>query len=248
MKRFWVVVVSMLMTIACSQNQNGVPEMTPETLYQKGYEAFNKQDYVTASKYFDEVERQHPYSVWSGRAQIMSAYAYYQKNEYDDAVLALDRFIQLHPGNRNTPYAYYLKGLCYYEQISDIRRDQKMTMLALQTFSDLLARFPDTVYTADVTEKLKLIQNHLAGQELAVGRYYLKRRDPLPAMNRFREVILHYANTDQVDEAYYRLGVCYMMLGMLPEARDMEKTLFSKNAQSVWYKKLKQLIEQNKIP
>lgn len=242
-KRFWVPVAVLLTLAGCGTTDNGIPDMTPEALYQKGHEAFSAHDYAAASKYFDEVERQHPYSVWSGRAQIMSAYAFYQKNEYDDAVLALDRFIQLHPGNRNTPYAYYLKGLCYYEQISDIRRDQKMTVSALQTFRDLLARFPDTVYTSDVLEKLKLIQNHLAGQELAVGRYYLKRRDPLPAMNRFQEVIRHYSDSDQVFEAYYRLGVCYVMLGMETQARDIEAALAAENAQSPWLAKLRRIVK-----
>lgn len=241
-KQFLFSAVVLLALVGCSTTDKGIPDMTPEALYQKGYEAFAAHDYAEASKYFDEVERQHPYSIWSGRAQIMSAYAFYQKNEYDDAVLALDRFIQLHPGNRNTPYAYYLKGLCYYEQISDIRRDQKMTVLALQTFRDLLARFPDTIYTPDVLEKLKLIQNHLAGQELAVGRYYLKRQDPLPAMNRFQEVIRHYSDSDQVFEAYYRLGVCYTMLGMTSQAREVEAALAARGAGSPWLIKLQHII------
>ncbi len=219
---------------ACASSQDKMPEMSAEELYRKGYDLFQEKEYVEACKYFDEVERQHPYSVWSGRAQIMSAYAFYKKGEYDEAVLVLDRFIQLHPGNRNTPYAYYLKALCYYEQISDVKRDQKMTEMALLSFEELLARFPKSIYEADAAHKLKLIENYLAGKEMAVGRYYQKTEDVLAAMNRFQSVVQTYPQTAQLPEALYRLAVCYRLLGLTEKSAGVVGILEKKFPQSEW--------------
>ena len=143
-----------------------------------------------AAKEFEEVDRQHPYSVWATKAQIMAAFTYYQSNKYDDAIIALDRFIQLHPGHRDIPYAYYLKALCFYEQISDVGRDQRITQQALDALADVAKRFPDSPYARDARLKVELAIDHLAGKEMDVGRYYQKqpavcRRDqPLPLGDR----------------------------------------------------------------
>ena len=79
----------------------------------------------------------------------MAAFAYYQSNKYDEAIIALDRFIQLHPGHRDIPYAYYLKALCFYEQISDIGRDQRITQQALDALAEVVKRFPESPYARD---------------------------------------------------------------------------------------------------
>ncbi len=230
---------------ACTQTAV-VAEQTPEALYQKGYDAFQEKDYEKAAEYFDEVEKQHPYSVWSERAQIMAAYAFYQKNEYDDAVLTLERFIQLHPGNRNTPYAYYLKGLCYYEQISDAAREQSMTEKAQETFQELVARYPDSVYAADARAKQGLILNHLAAQNMVIGRYYLKQGDLIPAINRFRIVVTDYPNTNQVAEAYYRLVAGYILLGARSPAEDMMSVLTSRFPDSEWTKRAQKIMNKQR--
>ena len=172
----------------------------------------------------------------------MAAYAFYQQNEYDDAVLVLDRFIQLHPGNRNTPYAYYLKGLCYYEQISDAAREQSMTEKAQQTFNELIARYPNSIYVADARAKQGLILNHLAAQNMVVGRYYLKQGDLIPALNRFRTVVVDYPNTNQVPEAYYRLGTAYVLLGMDRAANDMVNILKKRWPDNEWTKRSQKIM------
>ena len=131
-------------------------EQPVEVLYNRALDDLGRQEYKAAAKEFEEVDRQHPYSVWATKAQIMAAFTYYQSNKYDDAIIALDRFIQLHPGHRDIPYAYYLKALCYYEQISDVGRDQRITQQALDALSDVVKRFPDTPYARDARLKVEL--------------------------------------------------------------------------------------------
>lgn len=222
---------------ACAATPEKNETLSPEELYLKGHAAFRKTDYTKAAEYFDDVESQHPYSIWAERAQIMAAYSFYRKNQYDDAILTLDRFIQLHPGNKNTPYAYYLKGLSSYEQMSDANREQAATEAALQTFSELLARFPDSVYAPDAALKIKQAQNHLAGKEMAVGRYYMQRADFIPAMNRFKQVIENYSETNQTPEAFYRLAGCYLSLGMKEQAEQLQRLLAADYPDSLWAKK-----------
>ena len=217
--------------------------LSPEQLYIEGYNAFEQTDYEKAAEYFDEVEKQYPYSIWSVRAQIMVAYSYYKKNKYDDAILTLDRFIQLHPGNRNTPYAYYLKGLCYFEQMSDASREQSVTKKAQETFNDLIARFPDSVYATDAKTKMNEMTNLLAAQDMVVGRYYLKNTDLIASINRFKNVIEMYPDSNQVPEAYYRLVVSYLMLGDNIAAQKTAQAGMEKYSKDIWLQKTTQLLK-----
>ncbi|MBR5130343.1 MAG: outer membrane protein assembly factor BamD [Alphaproteobacteria bacterium] len=243
MKKITFICMCGLLLGACAADTT-IPDMSAENLYQKAYKLFEKTDYEGAAKYFDEVERQHPYSVWAPRSQIMMAYSFYKKNLYEDAVLALDRFIQLHPGNKNAPYAYYLKGLCYFEQISDIAREQQMTQEAKQTFSDLIARYPHSIYVSDAQSKLVLIEDQLAGKEMAVGRYYLKQKEYLPALSRFQIVVQNYSHTNQVNEAYYRMAACYLSLGLIDETRKISDKLRKMYPNTKWTRKTEALVKK----
>ncbi len=241
----WILMgVSGLLLTGCAANNGTIPDMPVEQLYMRGYEDFKAKDYESAAQYFDEVEQQHPYSAWAPRAQIMAAYAYYTANNYDDAILTLDRFIQLHPGNRNIAYAYYLKGLCYFEQMSDVSREQKMTEDALTTFKEILARFPNSIYVPDINVKLKEIEAHLAGKEMTVGRYYLKQAEYIPAMNRFQTVLLEHPHTNQTPEALYRLTVCYESLGMHKQAVGMVRILQRYYGKDEWTQKAVDLVNK----
>ncbi len=176
-------------------------ERPPEELYNTGLFYMQEEEYNKASKAFDEVDRQHPYSPWATQAQLMSAFAYYLQDKYDDALIALTRFIDLHPGNKSVAYAYYLKAICYYEQIVDVGRDQKNTQLAFDALNDVVTRFPNTDYARDAALKLDLARDHLAGKEMEVGRFYLERKQYLAAINRFRRVVELYQTTTHVPEA-----------------------------------------------
>src|SRR5882757_356603 len=210
-------------------------EQPVDQLYNRALDALGHQDYKAAAKGFEEVDRQHPYSVWATKAQIMAAFTYYQSNKYDDAIIALDRFIQLHPGHRDIPYAYYLKGLCYYEQISDVGRDQRITQQALDSLSDVAKRFPDSPYARDARIKVELCIDQLAGQEMYVGRYYQKRQLYAGAITRYRTVIERYQTTSQVPEALHRLVECYLGLGVKQEAQETAAVLGHNFPGSDWY-------------
>ncbi len=220
---------------ACTQKKPEYVEKPVEELYNEAMNAMVNKDYAAATPKFDEVERQHPYSNWATRAQLMSAYSYYLLNLYDDAIVGLDRFIQLHPTNKDIAYAYYLKGLCYYEQISDVARDQKMTEQALSTLDELVKRFPNSKYARDAKLKIDLTYDHLAGKEMEIGRYYLKQRQYLAAIGRFRNVIENYQVTTHVPEALHRLTEAYLGLGVKEEAQTAAAVLGYNYPGSPWY-------------
>ena len=193
---------------------------------------------------FDEVERQHPYSVWATKAQIMAAYAHYQQaspaqaDEYDAAISSATRFITLHPGHRDVAYAYYLIALSYYEQISDVGRDQKMTEDALRWLEDIVRRFPGTAYARDAKLKIDLARDHLAGKGMEVGRFYLQRGQYVAAINRFRRVIENeeFQTTTHVPEALHRLAEAYLALGVVEEAQTAAAVLGYNFPGSEWYR------------
>ncbi len=241
MKKIVLLAVLFLSGCVGSPAPSVVNEETPEGLYLTAYSQFQETDYDKAIENFDKVEQQFPYSQWSERAQIMMAYAQYMKNAYTDALLSLERFLQLHPGNRNVPYAMYLKALCYYEQMADPTREQEMTQKADEGFKALIARFPNSVYTKDAKEKLIMIQNYLAAKELAVGRYYQKNEDYIAAMNRFQMTITHWPESTQRPEAYYRLAVCYKALGMTKQTSQIQDKMKKNYPDSVWTERVQKL-------
>lgn len=222
---------------ACSGNDDQQPyvERPVEELYNNAMDELLNSNYKVAADLFDEVERQHPYSVWASKAQLMAAYAHYQDNRYEDAINALDRFIELHPGNRDIAYAYYLKALSFYERISDVRRDQRMTEQAFDALQEIVRRFPDSKYARDAGLKLDLARDHLAGKEMAIGRYYLERGHYLAAINRFRTVVEDYQTTTHVPEALHRLVEAYLALGVVKEAKATAAVLGYNFPGSEWY-------------
>ncbi len=212
-----------------------IEQHSVEEIYNNASGELEKGNLPAAARLFDEVERQYPYSRWATQAQLMAAYAHYKDLKYDEAVLALDRFIQLHPGDENIAYAYYLKALCYYEQISDVRRDQKMTELALYNLSQVSQRFPDSKYARDANLKIDLTLDHLAGKEMEIGRYYLDRGHYQASINRFTKVVEEYQTTTHVPEALHRLVEAYTALGITPEAERAAAILGHNYPGSEWY-------------
>ena len=223
-------------------------EKPVDDLYNKAMDALVDENYGTAAKTFDQVESQHPYSAWATKSQVMEIYAFYQDGKYNDAVIAADRFIQLHPGNRDTAYAYYLKAICYYMQIVDVGRDQKLTQLALKALDDVVRRFPDSKYARDAKLKLDFTRDHLAGKEMEIGRYYLKRAEYLAAMNRFKRVIDNYQTTTHVPEALERLVECDLALGLNKEAKENAAVLGYNYPGSRWYSDAYAMVTGRALP
>jgi outer membrane protein assembly factor BamD len=229
------VSVCWLLAACSSTDEPEYVERPVEELYNSAMNQLLATEYEESARLFDEVERQHPYSVWASKAQIMAAYAHYQNNKYDEAVNALDRFIQLHPGSRDAPYAYYLRAISYYEQISDVGRDQKMTKLSLDALEEVVRRFPESRYARDATLKLDLARDHLAGKHMDIGRFYQSQGEYLGAINRFRLVIQDYQTTTHVPEALHRLVECYLAIGVTQEAQATAAVLGHNFPGSEWY-------------
>lgn len=208
-----------------------------ETLYSVARATLARNDYRTAAAMFDEVERQHPYSVWARRAQLMSAFSYYASRQYPQAVQSAQRFLSLHPGNKNAAYAYYIIAISYYEQIADVTHDQQITKQARSALEELVRRFPDTSYAADARLKLDLVNDHLAGKELEIGRFYARDRRWIAAAVRYQAVIDHYQTTSHTAEALYRLVEAYLALGIPEQAQRNAAVLGANFPGSPWYQR-----------
>ena len=228
---------------AASDDSQVQIERSAEELYNIALDTATNGDIDEASALFDEVERQHPYSRWATRSQLMSAWALYQSNNYDAAVAALERFIELNPAHENVDYAYYLRAMSYYEQIVDVERDAGMTSLAQDAFEALLNRFPNSQYSRDGQLKLDLTRSHLAGKEMAVGRFYMQRQHYDAALRRFNTVIQDYETSNQVPEALYRMVESYLALGLDEEAERSGAVLRYNFPDSIWTARMAQIIQ-----
>jgi outer membrane protein assembly factor BamD len=220
-------------------------ERPVDQIYADAWKRIVQDDWVGAAKQFDEVERQHPYSIWARRAMLMSAYSYYKANRYSDAISGADSYIQLHPGSKEVSYAFYLKAVSLYEQIVDVGRDQSNTEDALTALQDVVQRFPDTEYARDATLKIDLTLDHLAGKEMAIGRYYLRQQDYIGAINRFKAVVEQYQKTSQIAEALERLTEAYYALGIYNEAQNAAAVLGANYPGSPWYQDAYKLLTEH---
>ena len=241
---------TLLLTAGCAGGRGG-PKDTAfvardvDSLYAAAKDRLDRGQPMIAAALFDEVERQHPYSPWARRAQLMSAFSYYLGKDYNKSIQAAQRFLSIHPGNRDAPYAYYLIALCYYEQISDVDRDQKITLQAKTTLTEVVRRFPNTRYAADAQIKLDLVNDHLAGKEMQIGRYYEKTGKWLAASMRFRNVVQNYQTTSHVPEALFRLVETSLVLGVPEEAVKYAAVLGANYPGSKWYDKAFKLMQKN---
>ncbi len=230
---------ALLLVSACGdsdEDEEIVQSEEVDVLYNKALATFAEQKFKEAVGQFEEVERQHPYSEWATRGQVMAAYSAYRAGEFDDSIAILDRFVKLHPTHASTPYAYYMKALCYYTQINDVGRDQKVTEAAREALREVMARYPESDYAQDAKLKLDLTEDHLAGKEMEIGRYYLNHSDYVASINRFKYVIDHYQTTSHTAEALHRLVESYLRLGVLPEAKKYAAVLGYNFPGSDWYK------------
>lgn len=244
MRRPLLLAALLLGLAACASDQpEQLVEKPADELFKTAQDLADAGNYRGAATAYEEVDRQHPYSQLATRAQMMAAYSYYESNQYEEAVTAAERFVELHPGNADVPYAQYLVGICYYEQISDVGRDQEMTRKSLQSFGDLIKRFPDSDYAKDAKLKIDLANDHLAGKQMEIGRYYENRKQWIAAINRFRNVVENYQTTTHVPEALHRLTESYLALGVADEAQAAAAVLGYNYPGSPWYERSYALLE-----
>lgn len=214
-------------------------------LYNEGLAQLEKGQSKSAITKFSEVERKYPYSSFATKSILMQAYASYKAFRWDDAVIAANRFVTLHPGHRDAGYAYYLIAVSNYNKIADTKRDQTATKQALAALEEVAQRYPGTAYAADAETKVVVARDHLAGQEMEVGRFYFRERSYLAGINRFKRVITEYRNTSQTPEALYRLAEGYMALGIVSEAQTAAAVLGYNYPDSDWYKDAYRLVSSD---
>ena len=244
------VLAPVTLTTACSGGGGAEEDVAyvardVESLYSEAQRRLDRGNTLMAAALFDEVERQHPYSPWARRAQLMSAFSYYIARDYNKSIQNAQRFLSIHPGNKDAPYAYYLIALSYYEQISDVNRDQKITEQARTALQEVNRRFPQTEYAADARLKLDLVEDHLAGKEMEIGRFYQRSGQWLASAARFRNVVDKFQTTSHTPEALYRLTESSLALGLKEEAVKYAAVLGANYPGNEWYEKAYELVQDN---
>jgi len=231
---------------ACGSNKKeelAYVERPAELIYNQAVDQLERSDWADAKQLFEEVERQHPFSVWARRSMLMSAYASYRSAAYDESIASAQRYIGLHPGSDSTPYAYYLIAINFYDQIYDVGRDQATTVAAESSLQQVVRRYPESDYARDARLKLELTHDHLAGKEMSIGRYYLKENQHLAAIGRFKNVVSEYETTSQTEEALHRLVESYVSIGVIQEAKLVGSVLGHNYPSSEWYADSYELLE-----
>ena len=241
---------SLLLTVGgCARSQAGTDTgyiaRDVTSLYELARKRLRERDYEDAAQVFAEVERQHPYSEWARRAQLMSAFSYYIAKKYPEAISAAQRFLTIHPGNKDAPYAHYLIAMSYYEQIGPVTRDQRTTQQALDAFGELVRRYPQSRYASDSRLKMDLLNDQLAGKEMEIGRFYERSGKWLAANLRFRKVVEDYQTTSHTPEALHRLVETYLALGIPQEAYKAAAVLSANYPGSEWYHRSYKLIQRH---
>lgn len=224
-----MILISLI--FACSKKEE---KPTVETSYLKALKLLEQKSYAESADHFEKIDEDFPFSKWALKAQVMAVYARYKEEDYIKLLQLVDDFLQLNPASEYAPYMLYMKGLSYYNQIPGIERAQDNTQKASFIFRELIARFPDSDYADDAKGKLGFIDEHLAGAKMSVGRYQIKMRNYVGAINNFHEVIWRYRQTEQVPEAYFRLMEIYHKIGLKAESHKAFNKLKAIFPESFW--------------
>jgi outer membrane protein assembly factor BamD len=228
-----------LVVTACAGNSRrdeiAYVERPVETIYNEAVQSLDRNRWDQAALQFDEVQRQHPYAIWAQRAMLMSAYAHYRSRDYEEAMKSAQEYISLHPGGDGAPYAYYLVAVSHFDQIIDVGREQARSELALAALNEVTARYPESEYARDAELKTDMVKDQLAGKEMEIGRYYLRRSEHLAAINRFKKVIKDYDTTSHAPEALHRLVESYLAIGLTGQAQAAAAVLGYNYPGSAWY-------------
>ncbi len=237
--------------LGCSvfnKDEDIVPDEAADKLYNEGlFLLNNKQQYEDAAKKFDQVDRQNPYSDWARKALLMSAYSYYRAEKYDDCINAAKRYVTLHPGSQDAAYAQYLIGASYYDQIPDVMHDQARADKAIAALAEVVRKYPDTEYALNAKKKIDIARDQMAGKEMEIGRFYMKKRDFTGAINRFKVVVTQFQTTREVEEALERLTEAYISIGIIDEAQTAAAVLGHNFPDSPWYKDAYRLVKSTGV-
>ena len=236
--------IYIIFIVSCSKDKSKVDQVLLEqdveaemiVAYKEGMKELETGDALYASRKFDEAEILFPQSIWAAKASLMSAYALYSQNYYDDAIFNLERHIKNYPKDKDLVYAHYLIAICYFEQLYDERKDLKPLVKAREKFEHILKKYPNTDYAIDAKWKMGLIVDQMAAKEMYIGRYYMKMEKWIAAINRFKFVVKYYDTTVYIEEALHRLVEIYYKIGLVEEAKKVAATLGYNYGSGEWYK------------
>lgn len=224
---------------ACGGGEEIKPERPLEEIYQDAYQQFNKKNYDQAAELFQTAESQYPANPWSADALVMMAYSRYMDKDFSGAILAIDRYMRFHPGHRDVPYMMYLRGMCYYRQVSDVRRDPEMSAYALQQFQQLVDRFPSSEYAQNAKNKIMILKNYIAGKVMYAAHQDMDQENWPAAIMRLQSIVVTAQETVMTPEAMFRLTECYTAIGLPEQAAGYAEMLRENFPDNEWTKKLK---------
>ena len=239
MKKIVLLFCLMPLLYACGGGEEIKPERPLEDIYTEAYKEFNKKNYEEAAELFQTAEAQHPSSPWAADALVMMAYSRYMDKDFAGSILAIDRYMRFHPGHRDVPYMMYLRGMCYYRQVSDVRRDPEMSVYALQQFQQLAQRFPNSEYAKNAKNKILILKNYVAGKVMYAARNDMQKKNWTSAISRLQSVVATAQETVMTPEAMFRLTECYTAIGLPEQADGYAKMLRANFPDNEWTKKLK---------
>ena len=239
MKKLVIIFGLAAMLAACAGTDNEIEVIQPlNEIYENAYAEFNDENYEAAAQEFTKAENQYPSSPWAADALVMAAYSYYMDGDFAGAILSADRFMRFHPGHPDVPYVLYLRGMCYYRQVSDVRREPGMSAYALQQFQQLVDRFPNSKYAKNAENKIIILKNYIAGKVMYSARNDMARKNWPSAISRLQSVIQTAQETVMTPEALYRLTECYTAIGLPEQARGYTEMLRTNFPDNEWTKKL----------
>ncbi len=240
MKKHFAIISALAILAGCAGSDQQITAEQPLTdIYKTAYEEFNEENYEEAAAEFLKAETQHPSSPWAPDALIMAAYSYYMDNDFAGAILTTDRFMRFHPGHKNVPYIMYLRGMCYYRQVSDVRREPGMSAYALQQFQALTQRFPRSEYAKNAENKINILKNYIAGKVMYSARNDMQKENWPSAISRLQSIVTDAQETVMTPEAMFRLTEAYTAIGLPEQAKGYSEMLKLNFPDNEWTKKLK---------
>ena len=239
MKKLILVFCAIALLAGCSSDNKIVVDQPLTDIYSEAYEAFNKKDYDEAAAKFIDAEAQYPTSPWAADALIMAAYSYYMDDDFAGAIMTTDRFMRFHPGHADVPYVLYLRGMCHYRQVSDVRREPGESAYALAQFQQLVDRFPNSEYAKNAKNKIIILKNYIAGKIMYAARNDMAVQNWPSAITRFQSIVSDAQETVMTPEALYRLTECYTAIGLPDQARGYADMLRKNFPDNEWTEKLK---------
>ena len=245
---FLISLTFMLLIISCSEKENIINKElseTPEQLYAIAKLDLDKKLYEEAKLKFENINFKFPLSNEGIQSLLMIAFIEYAQLNYDEAIYKFDRVIKKYPSHKNIDYAYYMRAMCYFEQIKHESLDGTNNQEALENFNQIINRFPESKYARDSQQKIIFVKENIAAKHMDIALFYLNQKKYLAALNRYNIVINEYSQSKFTPEALYREVEIYYTLGMMDDAKKTSAVIGYNYPKSKWYKYSYKLLKKN---